>query len=114
MDIGKLITTGKMNRVVTFAVEGDEFTFSLMTPDAEQMAISLNTDNVLNILPSYIVKVENKPKNEVVDTTEVEGRAWLREVLGKFQGAFVTQLFNACMEMATKQREMVENFTKVS
>lgn len=105
-DLQKLITFGKEQREITLTVDGTPYIFLMETPMANQMVTPLAVGDSIGLLSAYVVKI-----NEL-EFTAPHQKTELKEILGRMQNGVVRTLIDLCGEMASKQTEITESFTK--
>ncbi len=105
-DIQKLILFGKDQRTVTITVDKEPFVFLLETPTAENLLTPLNDADSVGIVTAHVAAI-----NEQEFKTPT-AKADLRKILSQLQNGVVKMLVSVCSEMAAKQNDLTENFTK--
>ncbi len=105
-DIQKLILFGKDQRTVTITVDKETFAFLLETPTAENLLMPLNDAGSIGIIAAHVSSI-----NEQEFKTPT-AKADLRKIIAQLQNGVVKMLVGVCSEMAAKQNDLTENFTK--
>lgn len=105
-DVQKLILFGKDQRTITITADKEAFVFSLETPTAENLLSPLNDADSIGIVTAYVSSI-----NEQEFKTPT-AKADLRKMLSQFQNGVIKMLVGICSEMAIKQNDLTENFTK--
>lgn len=105
VDLNKLITTGKIEKEVTFG----DLTIYMQTPSAND---AKGVEDNVGMVAACIAKIADNATGKSDEYSTPEQKKLLVEKLGPMQGGLISVLLNECTAISNKQEEVINNLKK--